>query len=41
MSRDQKFKMKKLANWWRIYFVSINKLVFLKEDNIPNFVRLE
>ena len=46
------WKWRKLANWWPIYFVSINKLVFLKGDNrspsngllminIPNFLRLE
>ena len=28
----KKLKMKKLANWWGNYFVSINKLTFLKED---------
>ena len=26
------WKWRKLANWWRNYFVSINKLAFLKDD---------
>ena len=33
MSRDMtRDKLRKLANWWRIYFVWINKLAFHKEN---------
>ena len=34
-------KWRKLANWWRIYFVGKTNWYFWKRINIPNFLRLE
>ena len=37
----RKWKWRKLANWWPINFVSMNKLAFLKEDKHTYFSTFE